>query len=673
MELGSSTGLWWGLLAVPILGLYLLKTRRRRVPVSTVLFWNRVFEDSRPRSLWRRMRHWVSLLVQLALLALLVLALTDPRFAWERLQARRIVLVVDNSASMNATDVAPTRLERAKELGRRWIRRMRGQDEMAILSAGCTARVEVGMTSHPRTLERVLDAIAATDGPTQVLPAVDLARRVLGDHKNAEIYVLSDACFPACAEIDRARDVRLCTVGKPVGNVAITAFQVRRSLVDPVGYCVLAEVTNFSEEAVACRLEIQRNGNLLDVIPLKLAPDQRWSKVIEQATAEESRLVARLDRADALPADNEAAALLPARKPQPVLLVTEGNVFLERVFEAIPAVALQTAEELPSRLPDNALIVLDRKVPATLPPGNLLILNPAGPTDAWQLGEPLSNPAVTSQDSQSPLMAHVRLENVLMPEARRLAFNEKPTVLMKSLDGDSLYCALERPTGKVLVLAVDLAKSDLPLRTAFPIMMTNAVGWFHRGRGELREAVRSGDTLEVDLAALGKPGVRNGCHWRAARVSPATGETGVPLLACPAVRKTRLDEPTVAPSVSSGTGETPVAPAPQSPRESFVLRSPDGKTRPLPPVAARTTIGPLDQCGVWSIVRSSGEASPPVLEMACNLANPAESDLRRPHATTSRSEASAAFGTQPIWFYLVAMAFVLAVAEWYLCQRRWID
>src|SRR5580700_4565315 len=110
MSFANPTAWLWGLLVVPVVIFYILKIRLKRVPVSTVLFWQQIFDEKRPRSLWQRLRHLVSLLVQLALLALLVAALAEPFFAWEVLSGRRVILVLDNSASMNATDVAPSRL-----------------------------------------------------------------------------------------------------------------------------------------------------------------------------------------------------------------------------------------------------------------------------------------------------------------------------------------------------------------------------------------------------------------------------------------------------------------------------------------------------------------------------------------------------------------------------------
>jgi len=135
MNLVNPTALLLAGVAVPIIIFYILKIRLRRVPVSTLLCWQQIFEEKKPRSLWQRLRHLISLLMQLACLLLLVFALADPIFRWQQAKARRIVLVVDNSASMNARDVLPSRLAAAKAEGRRLIDGLRLGDELAIIAA----------------------------------------------------------------------------------------------------------------------------------------------------------------------------------------------------------------------------------------------------------------------------------------------------------------------------------------------------------------------------------------------------------------------------------------------------------------------------------------------------------------------------------------------------------
>ncbi|MBW3598366.1 MAG: BatA and WFA domain-containing protein, partial [Planctomycetes bacterium] len=503
MELGYLSGFWWGLAAIPIVVFYILKIRLRRAPVSTVMFWEQIFEDKRPRAIWQRLRHLLSLLLQLAFLALVVLALVEPFFPWEMLQARRVVLVVDHSASMNAADGTGTRLDEALAEGGRLIRALRWRDEMAIIAAGASPRVACGLTGHQRTLHDALDALEPAEGPTRLREAAALARRLLAGHENGRVILLSDGCTKEIETLTQDAALQWRPIGSDLDNVAITQFQVRRSLLDPIGYQVLVEAANYSDHPVECRLELDLDENVVDVIPLRLSAGEQWRRVFNHTTADGGQLIARINRPDALPADNRAVAILPRRERVPVTLVTEGNLYLQRVFEAIPLVDLTLAGAPPATAPSGGVLVLHRQAPEKLPEGNVLVIEPTGPTDLWQLGETIESAVVARQESESPLMTHVRLENVLMPEAKRLQLlNEGAEVLVRSLADDPLYAAIKRSEGKLLVLTVNLEKGDLPLRTAFPILMTNALSWLQGDKGELRESVPAGSTVEIDVQAL---------------------------------------------------------------------------------------------------------------------------------------------------------------------------
>jgi hypothetical protein len=612
MSLANPTALLWLLLAIPVVVFYILKIRLKRVPVSTVIFWRQIFDEKKPRSLWQKLRHLVSLLVQLVLLALLVAALTEPFLASEAKNARRVILVIDNSASMNATDVEPSRLARAKEEAQQIIKGLRARDEMAIVSAGTQPRVVCGLTGHQKTLRGALDEIGPTDGPTKLADAVAIAKRLAseteGGGKECRIVVVTDGTAEGAAALSNEENTRFITVGGKAANVGITRFQVRRSTIDPIGYEILAEVTNFSDEPTGdFRFAISLNGNPVEIKPLKLAPNAKWTEVIESTTAEGGLLVAELtvkgekeDKPypDALSADNKASAVLPKREPVPTHLHTPGgNLFLQKVLEANPLTKLTISRgTMPKELPASTITVFHREVPAKLPAGSVLVVDPTTDCDLWKVGEKLQNPIITQQDKDSPLMAHVRLDNLLMPEARKLTFTAaagKPQVLAGAVTGDPVFALIDRPEGKVVVLTVNLDQGDLPFRTAFPILAMNTLGYF-TSQSELRESLPTGATGEVNL--------------------PPTGE--------------------------------------------FVLKAPDGSTKKLPAGGGRVTVGPFDKCGVWSVVPDAPGALPVGLK---SDASAAEAGL------------VSGFLGRPLWWYLIGLAWLLVAVEWYLYQRRWIS
>lgn len=648
LELADPSKSWWALLAIPVIVLFILKVRLRRRPISTLLFWDQLLEEQPPRAWWRRLRNLVALLCQLAFLALLVAALVDPLWSWQRRDARQVVYVVDNSSSMSAVeDGGQARLDSALQSAHLMVDSLRQHDTAAVVTAGGAPRVVIGATGDVRILHDAIDQIEAADQPTRLADAVELARRLVADDEQREVIVLTDGADDATAELDTAEDVTLYGFADETPNVGITAFQVRRSFADATSFQVLVEVTNFGDETSECRLEIDLDGSLVDVVPLTLEPDQPWRRTLDHTATEGGTLTARLDVQDALSADNQAIAVLPRREPIPVLLVTPGSLFLRSVFESIPGVELSTSEQLPEAIPDQTIVVIHKMKVDQVPTGrNCVIVDPVADSDLWKLGEPIAQPIVTEQEADSPLMAHIRLQNTLLNGARQLQFNsEEVEPLLQDPDESAFYARIPRPGGDALVLTVNLDDGDLPLRIAFPVMIKNAIESFLGDKGELRPSIAAGQSTTIDLGSQAAP-------------SAASAE---------------LADSDAAEVVENDSS---------TPATDWVLRSPDGTISPASVVDRQLQIGPFAQTGLWRVGPSSvlnpaeGEQedddseNADVISIAVNQANPAESDLRPRASLAAPPQKSIVWGGYSLWFYLSLLATVGITVEWFLYQRR---
>ena len=89
---------------------------------------------------------------------------------------------------------------------------------------------------------------------------------------------------------------------------------------------------------------------------------------------------------NALQADDQAWAVLPPRKIQNVLIITPGNLFLHKVFEANPLARVTVQKELPEIWPSDSLVVLHRNVPDSLPTGDVFIVDPRNGCDVFEVG-----------------------------------------------------------------------------------------------------------------------------------------------------------------------------------------------------------------------------------------------------------------------------------------------
>ncbi len=629
-------------MAVPIILLFILKIRLRRRQVATLLFWDQLMQEHPPRAWWRRLRNLLALLLQLAFLALLVGALVEPLWSWQKRDARRIVYVVDNSASLSARDEGETqtRLEKIQETLESLIASLRQEDTAAIVTAGGLPHVAIGTTSDVQRLSETVESIQATDSPNQLAEAVELARRLVGGDGQQEIIVLTDGADGGADFLDQS-DVTVYGFGQDTANTGITSFQVRRSIADVTSYQVMVEVTHFGEEPLECRLDLELESNIVDVIPLTLKPNEPWRQTLDHISSNGGRLIARLNVEDALEADNQAIAVLPRQDPIPVLLVTPGSLFLRSVFESIPNVALAISESLPEKPPAETILVVHKTKLETVLSGSVIVIDPPTGSDLWTLGEAVAEPIIAKQAQGSPLLRAHSFGERDLPGAKELKFSKQAVPLLQSPTETSLYTRLPRPTGDVLVLSVNLEDGDLPLRIAFPVMIKNAMESFLGGKGELRPAIATGEVTQVPSGS---------------------GRASITELA-----------PT-----NSGDESKPSAPEPTAKGSSLVLRSPHGILETLSSSGEKANAGPFDEVGLWwagpeSDIKQTAEPTfenDSLVPIAVNLANASESDLRPKTKLPAAPVVSAVWGGHSLWFYLTLGATVGICLEWFLYQRR---
>src|SRR5918999_6464634 len=105
-----------GLLFLPVVvAMYLLKLRRDEAVVPSTLLWNRLVADVEANAPWQKLRRSLLLLLQLLLVLILTILAARPFLERPAGLARDIVLILDASASMAATDVVPSRMAAARD------------------------------------------------------------------------------------------------------------------------------------------------------------------------------------------------------------------------------------------------------------------------------------------------------------------------------------------------------------------------------------------------------------------------------------------------------------------------------------------------------------------------------------------------------------------------------
>ena len=503
--------------AVFATALYILKMRRRTVPVPFSKLWERILRDKEATSLFSRLKRLLSLLVQLALLALLAIALGDPRAeALVTKGGKNLVVLVDASASMQATDVGTSRLAFAKDEVKKIIRGLGGSDRMLVAQMDAAITPLGPMSGDTSELERALDTIKATDARADFPRALRFATDSLRGLSNPEIVVVSDGrlgdAIDSAGKVHIGDDVKLTYVpiGTAARNVGITAFSVRRYPLDKSRYEVMLEVTNTGPEQEDIELSLLGDNALVDLTKLRLKPGERLPRFYPNLSGASRTLEAKIaplpGSKDSLPADDRAYALLPERRRAKVLVVSPGNTYLEAALLLDEYLDVQVAspkdyvEKIANSGAKQDVIIFDGATPANPPRANAIYLDPRGPGSPVKVEGELKQPGFDKIERKHPIVRWTALDDVNVSRGHKLVAETGDKVVGASDQGPILIAG-QRGGFKFVAMGFDTRDSDLPLRVAWPLLLLNSINWFTDEDSQYISSFRTGDVWRVPVVS----------------------------------------------------------------------------------------------------------------------------------------------------------------------------
>ncbi len=671
---------WWAgviLLLLPplLLLLYFLKLKRRPVAVPSTFLWRKATEDAHVNAFIQWLRKNLLLLLQLLTLFVFLFALLALQLQGEETHGNNQVILIDNSASMSATDVKPSRLEQAREQALVHVDSMREGDAGMVIAFNSRAVVMEPFTTDHGKLRKAIRLIKQSQASTRIDDALlqaegranpqrttdDQASRPPGEDPSkartyvssegvpTEVHLFSDGGFPDVSDFALGNlTLRYHRVGstESVDNLGIVGLNTENDARDPKLLHVYARVVNFRDRAarVQLRLQVRAAGVLKDVQERKLELPARQKKENEDQPGDKSAhfrvpevrqladvvLHAQLaDIKDDFPLDDQAWLVVgAARKARVALVRPSANPVLEAFLQQMTEQGLVSYDLLgPGDLEKDVyrdgtwdLVIFDRCSPSgerEMPACNAFFIDSLPPP--WKRSEmtAIKSPRVRGWATRHPLMRGLSgLQDVGIAEAflfdlRAPGVPGRPPRLLETDRENALLFTLPRRPFTDLVMTFPLVDGSGRWNTFWPLHLSFPLF--------LKNIVFQLGNIDADAAM--QPGQ--------VKRLPAEGADSVTV---------------IQPSGKSHT-------LTRHGRPDFLFDR-------------------VDSIGLYEVKR--GDET--LRHFAANLLDPVESDLRPRSEFRIGAEkvgvAETGRRTHELWKWLAAGAFILLLVEWIIYNRR---
>lgn len=471
------------LAAIPLVILYFLKLRRPRVEIPSLVLWQSVVNDQRVNSPFQKFRRNLLLLLQLLILTLLVLALTQPFIGSAAGTAEFTPILIDCSASMSAIDPATgeTRLSLILDQVRERINNLRSDQQFALFTFASTGRRLTEFTNDRRVLLQALESIEATDLPAQLDDVLRMAAAYTTSFPIREVILLTDGNLPESVEFELPFSLQVKRLQVQGANLGITEMTARRDGKD--GWELFIRITGASEDLQTAELQLYQNGEQIFTERISAAAGDGERLVFPIETDTLALVEARLIPAgeDVLETDNRCWLTLPATRSLQVLTLGQLTTW-QRAVNVLDGVE---QEVVTAGVPDQTeydLIISDGEIPEGINAPVTLFVDVI-PEDLSGLIEKREDVCtVTDWNRTAPLLQHVSLGDVQIGEQPAWG----PEIGLREVEERGYEVLAEGNAGPLLLqkreglkttwwFTFHTDRSTLPYRVGFPILAANAV------------------------------------------------------------------------------------------------------------------------------------------------------------------------------------------------------
>ncbi len=508
------------LLGIPaVIALHLFRRRFAPRRVSALFLWEAADRTAVSGRTVERLHRNPSFWFELLAAAFLGLLCAGPRLPWTQ-PARHLVVVLDGSASMLASDGARTFRDAALQEVTARIEQLPRRSRVTVIQSGSPPRLLTGPAAFPAEATARLADFRPGIGRHDLGPALALAQEIAG---NAAVLLVTDDYAP-----DRfAPELELRSVGTAQDNVGFTHVARTREKGQEKAFVTIA---SFSTRAERRRLTLRAAEQVVATRDVALAPGERlhFSFDLPDRTPTLEATLDELADAATRSAANATADALPVDDHAWLAPIAPRVVALACTLEPALAVALglMSRPDAPSRVDRWCALVNDAVARPEAEAHLVVAAAAATGAAAWSLVVPPCADAERRDligpfliEKRHPLLRGLTLDGIVWSLPVGHSWSGAPLI-----SAGDLPMLTEETVGERhgFTLAFDPARSSLQRSPDWPILLVNLA---EMRRAELpgpeRTNLSTGDAFVARGAGEGIFTVR-------ALVATARGEPGAP-------------------------------------------------------------------------------------------------------------------------------------------------
>ena len=456
------------LIFVPlIILLYILKQKAEDYMYSSTFLWQEVYKNMEVNTPFEKLKKNLLLLLQILIVLFLIIALMNPSLLLGNKNFKNIVVVIDNSGSMNTLyHDKTTRLDEAKIKASEYVRKQSNNTNFTILSASDTIKLEVSATKDKTLAMGKIKNIKETDLISDVDNNVAIIKTLINQWESYQVVYFTDDTINL--EDVNAEVVSLATQSNNL------SLDYMNHIEEDGMIKALVKITSHSHQKTTTDINIYDDDKLLDVQEVTIEPKETKSILFDGLKFSGSFLKAEINENDDLKNDNITYDVVRQKNKIKVLLVSQKNIFLEKALKTLPSIEVYKTNDID--IMDESekydIYIYDNITPDKLPEkGNIIFFNPSNTMLFAEAGTK-ENGIATAEKSQ--ITKYIEDLNIIIREYKNLDRPKWATSFMK-IDNQSVAFFGQYNAQQIGVFAFDLHSTDLGLKPEFPVLIHNVI------------------------------------------------------------------------------------------------------------------------------------------------------------------------------------------------------